>query len=118
MVFIIRGNLQHVKRSCRSDASDWVTGKNPHIPPSAVMTLNAIGGIAISYRYRYRARPFTVLPSRPIIDFLSLAASTIFETVAARCYLARMHSFPYNWYSRRMRTSGALALRFSSSGIP
>eukprot|EP00965_Chrysotila_dentata_P192272 6175079-Pleurochrysis_carterae.AAC.1 len=33
-----RGNRHHVKRSCRSDASDRVAGKIPYIPPSVYTT--------------------------------------------------------------------------------
>eukprot|EP00965_Chrysotila_dentata_P206183 6183397-Pleurochrysis_carterae.AAC.6 len=70
MVSIIRGNWHHVKHSCRSDASDRVTGLSEFIREiivSSVIAPNEIGATAISYRYRYRPGLSTVLPSSPIV---------------------------------------------------
>eukprot|EP00965_Chrysotila_dentata_P190500 6173928-Pleurochrysis_carterae.AAC.1 len=38
MVFIIRGNWDHVKHSRRSDASDWAAGDIIHVPLTAAPT--------------------------------------------------------------------------------
>eukprot|EP00965_Chrysotila_dentata_P258601 6213282-Pleurochrysis_carterae.AAC.1 len=55
---------------------------DPHL---AFCDPNAICGIVISYRYRCRSLLLSVVPSSPIVYLFALVASTMFETVAARC---------------------------------
>eukprot|EP00965_Chrysotila_dentata_P124086 4101252-Pleurochrysis_carterae.AAC.2 len=80
MVTIFRGNRHHVNPSCQSNVSDWVARvallSHLGLLPLSVITPNAIGGIAISHRYRYRDRNRAFWPRHPLSTFLTLARRT------------------------------------------